>query len=155
MAFGPLRRARPTTTRTFTSVDAPPPTWTAAVEGLRRRRRGPVTPPAFDIAPGATQAVTLALTLAGAPPDAYTFGALVLTDAADGRTVRLPVSVRPVQIAARRPASVTPPGRPAAAPVAVRAGYAGTSSGARAGAWRRPGGRPGETVATDAGAATA
>jgi hypothetical protein len=54
-----------------------------------------VTPERFDIVPGATQAVTLTVTVAGAPAGTYTSGAIVLTNITDGRRVRLPVSVQP------------------------------------------------------------
>ncbi len=69
-----------------------PQTWAAR----SRRRPGSsatVAPAVFDIAPGATQAVTLSLTLAGAPFDSYTAGAVVLTNTADRRSVRLPLSI--------------------------------------------------------------
>jgi subtilisin family serine protease len=101
------------TARTFTSVDARPQSWEATVESPAGVL-ATVTPASFDIGPGATQTVTLALTLAGAPNDAreldqppqYTFGAVVLTNAADGRTVRLPVSVQPVKLAVERSVEV-------------------------------------------------
>lgn len=88
-------RGAASTMRTFTSVDRFPQTWSVSFDappGIV----GTVTPVLFDIAPGATQTVTLSLTLAGAPADSYTSGALVLTNTTDGRRVRLPVTVQPV-----------------------------------------------------------
>jgi hypothetical protein len=41
--------------------------------------------------------MTLSLTPAGALANRYTSGALVLTNTTDGRRVRLPVTVQPVE----------------------------------------------------------
>jgi hypothetical protein len=112
------------TVRTLTSVDRRQQAWTVSVEapgGLIGR----VEPGRFDIAPGATQALTLSLTLAGAPLDAYTSGAVVLTNITDDRTVRLPVSVKPVKIDAPPRLEVTTADAAGFAPLAVRAGFAG------------------------------
>ena len=85
------------TVRTFTSVDKRPQSWTVSVEAPTGLVAS-VTPASFDITPGATQSVTVALTLDGAAPNTYTSGALLLTNTADRRTVRLPVSVQPVKV---------------------------------------------------------
>ena len=85
-----------TTTRTFTSVDDEPGTWNVAITGLAGLDVV-VSPSILDVAPGASAPVQLTMTLRDAPLDTYTFGAVVLTNSADGRTVRLPVSVRPVR----------------------------------------------------------
>ncbi|HEY3240286.1 MAG TPA: S8 family serine peptidase, partial [Acidimicrobiia bacterium] len=139
-----------TTTRTFTSVDDAPATWNATVNGLAGLDVA-LSRPAFEVAPGQSQAIQLTLTLAGAPLDAYTFGAVVLTNAADGRTVRLPVSVRPVRIAAPAKAAIPTDAASGRAPVRARAGYEGdlTALGWGLAPPRR---LPGETVATAAGA---
>ena len=145
------------TVRTLTSVDAGLQSWAAAVESPAGVLTT-VTPARFDIAPGTTQAVTLALTLAGAPNDArgpqrppeprsYTSGAVVFTNAADGRTVRLPVSVQPVKLAVERSVEVDAAGAAGTAPLAVRTGYAGTLSGLGWGL-TPPRAAPGQTVAT-------
>jgi hypothetical protein len=134
------------TVRTFTSVDDRPQSWTATVESPAGVQ-ATVTPGRFDIAPGATQAVTLALTLAGAPNNAYTSGAVVLTNAADGRTVRLPVSVQPLKLAVERSVEVDAAEAAGTAPLAVRPGYAGTLSGLGWGL-TPPQPAPGQTVAT-------
>jgi subtilisin family serine protease len=134
------------TVRTFTSVDSRSQSWVASVEapaGILAT----VAPARFDIAPGATQAVTLSLSLAGAPPDTYTSGALVLTNTTDGRTVRLPVSAQPVKVGAAPSFEVVTADATGAASLPVRAGFGGALSGLGWGlAPPRP--LPGETVAT-------
>ena len=148
---------RASTVRTLTSVDARPQSWAAAVESPAGVLTT-VTPARFDIAPGATLAITLALTPAGAPNDprrpylpprkgAYTSGAVVLTNAADGRTVRLPVSVQPVKLAVERSVEVEAAEPAGTAPLPVRAGYAGTLSGLGWGL-TPPRPAPGQMVAT-------
>ncbi|MEW6473398.1 MAG: S8 family serine peptidase [Actinomycetota bacterium] len=83
------------TVRTFTSVDRFPQTWAVAVEAPPGIAAA-VSPVRFEIAPGATQAVTISLRGAGAPANTYTSGAVVLTNTVDGRRIRLPVTVQPV-----------------------------------------------------------
>jgi hypothetical protein len=83
------------TVRTFTSVERFPQRWAVSFEAPPGIDAA-VAPELFDIAPGATQAVTLSLRLAGAPANRYTSGAVVLTNTTDGRKVRLPVTVQPV-----------------------------------------------------------
>jgi subtilisin family serine protease len=134
------------TLRTFTSVDARPQSWAASVESPAGVL-ATVTPARFDVAPGATQAVTLALTLDGASNDRYASGAVVLTNAADGRTVRLPVSVQPVKLAVERSVEVDAAQAAGTTPLAVRPGYAGTLSGLGWGL-TPPRPDPGQTVAT-------
>jgi subtilisin family serine protease len=136
------------TVRRFTSVDRRPQSWTVSVEAPNGLL-GTATPASFDIAPGATQAVTLSLTLAGAAPDAYTWGALVLTNSVDQRTVRLPVSVRPLRVDAAPRLDVAATRPAGSSPLAVRAGYGGTLSAL---GWGLTPGRvsAGQTVATAA-----
>ncbi|MDQ1515438.1 MAG: hypothetical protein QOE80_1268 [Actinomycetota bacterium] len=134
------------TVRTFTSVDRRPETWVASVEAPTGIL-GTVAPARFDIAPGATQAVTLSLTLAGAPMNAYSSGAVVLTNAADGRTVRLPVSVQPVKMDAAPTLQVVTSAAAGTAALPVRAGFAGSLSGLGWGL-APPRLQPGQTVAT-------
>jgi subtilisin family serine protease len=139
-----------TTTRTFTSVDDTSATWKATVTGLAGLDVA-LSPAAFEVAPGQTQPVQFTLTLAGAPLDLYTFGAVVLTNAADKRTVRLPVSVRPVRIAAPPKVAIPTDAASGSAPVRARAGFQGDLS-ALAWGLAPPRPLPGETVATAAGA---
>ncbi|HEV7535783.1 MAG TPA: S8 family serine peptidase, partial [Acidimicrobiia bacterium] len=134
------------TVRTFTSVDSRPQTWVASVDAPAGIV-GTVAPARFDIAPGATQSVTLSLTLAGAPTNAYTSGAMVLTDPADGRTVRLPVSVQPVKIDAASSLKVVTSAAAGTVGLPLRAGFAGRLSGLGWGL-ARPRPQPGQTVAT-------
>jgi subtilisin family serine protease len=134
------------TVRSFTSVDDRAQSWTVSVEapaGLA----GTAVPARFDIAPGATQAVTLSLTLAGARPDAYTAGAIVLTNTADRRTVRLPVSAKPVKLDAAPRLEIVAGAADGAAPLPLRAGFGGTLTAL---GWGLAPPRPavGESVAT-------
>jgi hypothetical protein len=80
-----------TTARTFTSTDVTPTTWTLAVQGLPGVALS-VAPAAVSVAPGESVSVSFAFAPAGIAPGQPSFGAVVLTGA-DGRTVRLPVSV--------------------------------------------------------------
>jgi hypothetical protein len=90
------------TRRSFTSVDAQAGSWRVTVEGVAGMAVTAL-PPVLTVAPGQTGDIQLAFVHAGAPFDVYTTGALVLTHEGDGRTVRLPLSIRPVR---------EPPGRP-------------------------------------------
>ena len=136
------------TVRTFTSVDPGPQSWTASVEAPAGVV-GTVAPASFDIAPGATQPLTLSLALAGAPAGAWASGALVLTNAADRRTVRLPVSVKPVKVDAAPAFEVVAPTADGTAVLPVRAGFAGSLAGLGWGL-TPPRPWPGQTVATAA-----
>ena len=122
-----------------------------AVEGLTGVK-WTVTPPSFDIAPGASQAVTLGFETAEAPPGAYVFGALVLTDAATGRTVRLPISVRPVQLSVPDALDLVTDQADGSRPVTVRSGYDGQLSALGYGL-ASPSPQPGQTIGIGVGAA--
>jgi hypothetical protein len=138
------------TTRTFTSVESAPTTWSVALEGLA----GLVTtlnPTSFDIAPGQSQPVTLGFTAAEAPPDIYVFGALVLTEAATGRTLRLPISVRPVQLSVPDSLDLATDQPEGNRPVAVRSGYDGELSALGWGL-ATPASHPGQTIGLGEGA---
>jgi subtilisin family serine protease len=113
------------TTRRVTSVDAAARTWTVtmSVPGFTTS----VTPASFTVQPGATQELALAVQRTTAPLEAYAYGSVTLTSGAT--TLHLPVSLRPIRIAAPATARVTatrPAGR---SPIAVQAGYAGQLSG--------------------------
>jgi len=87
-----------TVTRTATSVDASSTTWTSSVEGLAGIAVSEL-PANFTIAPNASVEWQARFTRTSAALDVWTFGAIVWT-AGDGRTVRLPVAVRPVTLSA-------------------------------------------------------
>jgi subtilisin family serine protease len=126
VSFGSFTGAR-STARTFTSVDSKTGTWQVKVEGLPGMK-ATVAPERFDIAPGQTQAVDFSFAGDGAAFDAYTLGAVVLTNTADGRRVRLPVSIRPVKLAAPPGVGVVTADASGAVPVTVAAGYQGDMS---------------------------
>ncbi|MGH9042033.1 MAG: S8 family serine peptidase, partial [Acidimicrobiia bacterium] len=117
---------RASTRRTATSVDPEPRTWRASVEGLAGLA-ATVEPAEFEITPGDTQALDITLAVGDAPIGEFAFGTLVLES---GETaLRLPVTARPVLLAA--PAEVTleaakPQG---SAPLEVWAGFGGSLSG--------------------------
>jgi subtilisin family serine protease len=93
IAFDPLVGGR-STPRTFTSVDTGPGTWQASVEGLPGVTVT-MDPALFTIDPGQSRTVRLSFEPSDAPPSLYVDGAVVLTNQQDGRTVRLPVVLRP------------------------------------------------------------
>src|SRR5204862_1141471 len=72
------------TVRTFTSVDAGPQSWAAAVEAPAGIV-GTVAPATFDIAAGAIQALTVSLTVARTPARLRTPAPLLLTNVAGRR----------------------------------------------------------------------
>jgi Fibronectin type-III domain/Bacterial pre-peptidase C-terminal domain len=111
------------TTRTFRSVDDRPGSWRVTVEGLSGITAA-ATPASFDLGSGKAQTVTFVFTRAGAAFAGYAFGTVVLTDGG-GRTVRLPVSVRPVEVAAAPTLQVTTTAVSGAAPLTVGTGYQG------------------------------
>lgn len=82
------------TRRTLTSIDPAPGTWAASTEGMTGIA-STVVPPTFTVSPGQSQTLVFGFALAGAPLGSYVFGTVVLTNRADGRTVRIPVSIRP------------------------------------------------------------
>jgi subtilisin family serine protease len=145
VSFGSFTGSR-STVRTFTSVDSKTGSWQVKVDGLPGVK-ATVAPERFDIAPGQTQAVNFAFAGAGAAFDAYTLGAVVLTNTGDGRTVRLPVSIQPVKLAVAPGIDVVTADPSGAAPVTVEAGYQGDMS-ALAWGLAPPRVATGETIAT-------
>jgi subtilisin family serine protease len=97
IAFDPLigRRA---TDRTFTSVDPQPASWQASFTGLTGIE-ATVEPAQFAIDPGESRTLRFTFQPTDAPGGEYVDGAVVLTNEADGRTVRLPIVLRPAGFA--------------------------------------------------------
>lgn len=85
------------TSRTFTSVDSVAEHWTVAVEDLDGITATPSVS-AFTIKPGQSREIGLDFQVGAAPLGDYAFGALVLTNGI--RTVRVPISLKPVPLAA-------------------------------------------------------
>lgn len=118
-----------TTTRTFRSIDSRLSSWRVSVEGATGLSVE-ASPQIFTISPGQTQTVTFNLTIGEAAFRTYGFGAVVLTNRQDGRTVRLPISVRPVQVAAREMIRVSTDQTSGSTPLPVQLGFTGTFSAA-------------------------
>jgi len=93
IALDPLIGSR-STDRTFTSVDPVAGSWRASVVGLTGIETA-VEPPQFSIEPGESRTLRFTFNPTGAPIGQYVDGAVVLTNDGDGRTVRLPVVLRP------------------------------------------------------------
>jgi hypothetical protein len=126
IAFDPLVGPR-STSRTFTSIDGRPGTWTASIEGLTGVTTT-VSPAQFSIEPGQSQTVQLAFTPSGARLGDYVDGAVVFTNDSDGRTVRLAVNLRPEEFEAPEQlnfGATEPAGR---APLVLPTGFAGQLS---------------------------
>lgn len=149
VSFGAMA-GRAGTSRTFTSIDPERTTWTVAVEGMDGVTYA-VTPASFDIVPGKAQTVTIGFGTGSAPPGAYVFGALVLNDAATGRTVRLPLSVRPVQVAVAEALDVVTDQAAGTMELPVGSGYDGQLSALGWGL-APPAVQPGQTIGVGVGA---
>jgi len=94
IAFGQLVGSE-TTTRTFTSVDSGTVTWTSSIDGLAGID---VTVPAtLTLTPGGVESWDVTFARDGAPLNEWVQGGITWT-ADDGRTIRLPVVLRPVQL---------------------------------------------------------
>ena len=130
------------TSRTFTSVDSVAQTWTVDVQGVDGIS---VTPSVdgFTIKPGQTQELGLDFQVNDAPVDQYAFGALVLTNGS--RTVRLPISLQPIPVAAADTIEVTTDQPSGTQAIPVQAGFAGQLSGLGYGL-AAPDVRAGETI---------
>jgi hypothetical protein len=126
IAFDPLVGTR-STDRTFTSVDPQPGTWSASFTGLTGIEAS-VEPAQFSIGPAESRTVRFTFRPAGAPVGEYVDGAVILTNDVDGRTVRLPIVLRPVEFEppARLNFGATQPAGQAALPVPT--GYDGVLS---------------------------
>jgi hypothetical protein len=96
IAFDPLIGTR-STDRTFTSVDPQATSWQVSFTGLAGIE-ATVDAAAFSIDPGQSRTLRFTFTPTSPPTGTdYFHGAVVLTNEADGRTVRLPVVLRPAQ----------------------------------------------------------
>ena len=126
IAFDPLIGTR-STDRTFTSVDPQPGNWRASITGLTGIE-ATVEPAQFSIDPGESGTLRFTFRPTGAPAGEYVDGAVVLTNEEDGRTVRLPVVLRPAEFAPpeRLNFGATQPAGQAAFPVPT--GYDGVLS---------------------------
>jgi hypothetical protein len=80
------------TARTLTSVDPVTRTWLVAIHGLPGVAAS-ASAASFTVAAGGSVTLSLRFAPAGTAPGQQVSGAVVLTDAADGRTVRLPVVI--------------------------------------------------------------
>jgi subtilisin family serine protease len=114
-------------TRTFTSVDTQTGSWRVSVQGLAGIRVAASTT-VFGIRPGASQPITFTFNEVSAPPDAYVFGAIVLTNRQDGRTVRIPVSIMPVRLAPAPEVDVNATASDGSEPLHLQAGFTGSLS---------------------------
>ncbi|MEW6476460.1 MAG: S8 family serine peptidase [Actinomycetota bacterium] len=146
IAFDPLIGPR-STQRTFTSVDAAPGTWTASFEGLAGIGAA-VEPAQFTIEPGRSQTMRFTFDPGTVTPDAYVDGAVVLTNARDGRTVRLPVLLRPVAFEAPEQLNFGATQPDGSAPLMLPTGYDGQLTAVGYG-FARPETRAGQTVGQD------
>jgi hypothetical protein len=123
-------------------------TWTASVEGLDGIAVT-AAPTQFSVEPGQSVAVRFGFAPENPALDEYVDGAVVLTNSADGRTVRLPVVVRPEIFEASEQlnfGAVAPAGH---APLPVASGYEGQLS-ALAYGLARPEVHRNQTVGVDA-----
>jgi subtilisin family serine protease len=115
------------TTRVFKSVDSTATRWTVSFEGLPGISATASTGQFFTIKPGQTQAIKVSLKVTSAPIGAYTFGSLVLTSGA--RTLRVPISVKPVAVAAPSKITVNTAAASGTQTIPVNTSFSGTLSG--------------------------
>jgi hypothetical protein len=144
--FDPLSGPR-STTRTFTSTDAAPGTWRVSFEGLAGIAAS-ADPAQLSTGPGESRTVQFAFDPTGARIDEYVDGAVILTNEQDGRTVRLPVVVRPEQFEAAEQLNFGTVAADGQAPLAVPTGYQGDLS-AQGYGFAPPEARRDQTVAQD------
>jgi subtilisin family serine protease len=114
------------TSRRFTSVDGTAQRWIVTTEGLDGIDVVP-SPRRFTVSPGQAQDVRFTFTVAGAPLDQYTTGAVVLRNGS--RTVRLPVSLKPTAVSVPARVVVDAGADSGSTPLTgVQAGYSGPFS---------------------------
>ena len=115
------------TTRVFRSIDRTATRWTVSFEGLTGVRPTVSQGQFFTIKPGQSQPLTVNLTRTTAPLNQYASGALVLTSG-DGRTLRVPISVKPIQIAAPSRVTVSTAAANGSSTFSIKPGYSGQFS---------------------------
>jgi hypothetical protein len=145
IGFDPLLGPR-STSRTFTSIDDQPGTWTASFEGLAGIA-ATVEPARFSLDPAQSRTLQFSFD-PGPPSDEYVDGAVVLTNEQDGRTVRLPVVLRPVGFEAAEQLNFGTAAPDGSAPLALPTGYQGQLSALGYG-FARPEVRRDQTVGQD------
>lgn len=120
------------TARRFTSVDDTATVWTIATNGLPGIDASATTPDGADtfrIKPGQAQDVVLDLTRTDAPLEEYSFGDVTLTEVGGtGRTVRVPISVRPIAVAAAETIKISTDQAAGTQSVTVKSGFSGPLS---------------------------
>ena len=107
IAIGDLAGVQ-TVTRKVTNVSRGTSTYTATTTGLAGVTVG-IDPASFTLAPGASQVIKVTFTRTTAALNAYVGGQLTWADE-DGHSVRIPMVIRPVALAA--PAQVSGTGAP-------------------------------------------
>jgi hypothetical protein len=118
-----------TVTRTVTNVDRKLGLYAAKVQapaGFTVK----VSPPVLVVKPGKTATFTVTFTRTTAPMGAYAFGSLTWKDLS-GHSVRSPIALRPVPVAA--PAEISGSGTSGTSPQSVVAGFSGTLTATGAG----------------------
>ena len=115
------------TTRVFKSIDSTATRWTVSFEGLAGVNTTASTGQFFTIKPGQTQPITVTLQNSTAALNKYAFGALVLTSGS--RVLRVPISVKPIPIAAPTKVTVNTAAAAGSQPITVTTGYTGFLSG--------------------------
>ena len=115
-----------TTTRTFKSIDSAATRWTVSFEGLAGLTATASTGQFFTIKPGQSQPIGITITQVNAPLNKYTFGSLVLTSGS--RVLRVPISIKPIPIAAPAKITVATPNASGSQPFTVNTSYSGPFS---------------------------
>jgi subtilisin family serine protease len=115
------------TVRRFTSTDGATRRWAASISvpGFSAQvSQGPAFLSEFSIGPGQSIDLDISATRTSAPLNAYAYGALVLTSGS--QTLRLPVSLQPIALAAPPTISLTTDKGAGSQDVALQAGFSGT-----------------------------
>lgn len=116
--------AQQTVTRTVTSVTPGTTTWTATIDGIPGFSASAV--PSFSLAEGDSHTFEITFATTTAAPEAWSFGALVLTDGA--HTVRSPIALRATAVDAPAEESVADAAESGSTTFDVRTGYEGQLS---------------------------
>ncbi len=139
-----------TTARRFSSTLNGPKTYTvtASVPGFTVQLGGDVAGGQLTVPGGRSRTVALKATLNGAPYDEYAFGQMTLTPVGGGQALHLPISLKPVKLAAPDFVDVETDTPSGTAPLSVQTGFAGPLFGYATGL-AAPNVRVGEKVSTD------